>query len=626
LADETVLASMTGPAAGLLVLTLYVGGALATGTALGRLADAGLSKVERLTNALLLGAGALGVAHFVVGLVRLDRLTITFLLACSYTPLASRRVRSWLADALRSVRRGFTAPMFGHLAVLGLLLLVGLPRPTGDIRDDVISYHLLGPSVWLRTGRIVPVLDSPLTAFPALIESLFAGGMALSNDRFPALLGVVFAAVFLGQVYGFVRLLGGTKTKAILMSFLSACAPAVMGSAPSAFVDVAYASFSLAAVRLLLASEISTAHAVIGGTLLGFALGIKYTAIPLVGITLLVLPLSQAQKLSPRVLFGRACLILAVATAVGAPFYVKNAVALGSPIYPPPLLLAHLFHARAFPLEASASLQHRLVQTYSGYGRGLLDLLLLPWRYSLFTQRFAGGGGIGAAPLALAPIGALVACRRRPMMVILAWVGIVTLVWFVTLQQSRFLLHVVGLSFACAAIGAMWLERNWPRAGRAGVALVAVISTLYGLGALVSEHRARLGAALSSVKERELRERNVPYLEAWEYLNHTPGVGRVLVLEQTVPTYYLEKNYLKIQLSVRGDSVHGIESAGDVLAHVDRIDVTHVLDVDPPDWSLRTGFEIGSNPKLRLVFESDHARVYEVLRGKPATLQGGTAP
>ena len=34
------------------------------------------------------------------------------------------------------------------------------PRePVGDIRSDTISYHYLGPRVWLRDGVIRPVLD-----------------------------------------------------------------------------------------------------------------------------------------------------------------------------------------------------------------------------------------------------------------------------------------------------------------------------------------------------------------------------------------------------------------------------------------------------------------------------------
>ena len=604
---------MTGAAEAFLVLLLCVGGMLVTGAALARQADGGLSVVERLANAILLGAGTIGLAVFLVGLVRLDRLTVTLILAAAYTPLASRRVRSWLQGVLRSIANGFSPPMIGVIAVLGMVLVIAIPRPTGDVLNDAIAYHLLGPAVWLRTGRIVPVLDSSPTAFPVLIESLFSAGMALSNDRFPDLLGVVFAAVFLGQIYGFARILGAPKGKATLMSFLAASAPAIMSTAPLALVDIPFAAFSLVAVRLLLLGELTNARAAIAGTFLGFAMGVKYTGIPLLAITVMVLFLAHAHRVAGRALLGRTALVLVLAAVLGAPFYLKNVLMLGSPIYPPPMLLTRWFHAQAFPIEASASLESHLRQTYSGLGRGPLDLLLLPWRYTLYSKTFGWPGGIGAAPLALGAIGALVLSLRRPASLLLIWSALVTLVWFVTLQQSRFLLHVVGLSFAFAAIGATWLEREWPRAGRAAVVLVALISTGYGLGVIVHEGSARLAAALSSAAEHRLRQREVPYLDAWEYLNREPLVRRVLILEEFAPNYYLTKDYVKIRGALGERPVPGLETTAQAITLLDHLGVTHVLDVVPPDWSLRTGFQIGSNPNLRLVFQSDRARVYEVV-------------
>ncbi len=609
---------MTGAAAALFALLLLLGAVLATGALLALQVDGPLSSVERLANAVLLGVAAIGLTVFLVGLMKLDRLTVTVVLAAAYTPLLSHRVRSWLWDVLRSLAAGLLAPMIAVIAVLGIVLVIAIPRPTGDVLNDAIAYHLLGPAVWLRAGRIVPVLDSARTAFPALIESVFAAGMRLSNDRFPDLLGVVFTAVFLGQVYGFARTLGATKGKATLMSFLAASAPAIMSTAPIGLVDVPYASFCLAAVRLLLVGELTTARAAIAGTFLGFALGVKYTAIPLAAITVGVLWLAHGHRGARRALLGRTALVLTLMAVLSAPFYFKNALVLGSPIYPPPVLLTRWFHARAFPIEASASLESHLSQTYGGLGRRPLDLLLLPWRYTLYSKTFGWPGGIGSAPLALGVIGALALGRRRPVWLLLTWSALVTLVWFVTLQQSRFLLHVVGLSFAYAAIGAMWLEREWPRAGRAAVALVALVSTGYGLGVIVHEGSARVAAALSSAADQRLRQREVPYLEAWEYLNREPLVRRVLILEEFAPNYYLTKDYVKIRGPNGERPVPGIEATVQALAHLDDLGVTHVLDVVPPDWSLRTGFQIASTPNLRLVFESDRARVYQVVRGKAA--------
>jgi hypothetical protein len=613
---------MNTPAPALLVFVLVVGGALVAGSVVARQADHGLSSAERLVNAFLLGTGLLGLTIFLVGLIRLDRVSIAVILSAAYLPLLYRQVRSWLYGNLRSLVRGFTPLMIAHITVLGLLFVAAAARPTGDIGNDAISYHLLGPTVWLRTGKIVPVLDSALTAFPVLIESLFSAGIGLSDDRFPGMLGVAFAGFFLVQVYAFCRGLGATKQNGVVMSFLVACAPAIMSRASTAYVDIAYASFSLAAVRSLLLSEFRSRQAAIGGLFLGFALGVKYTALPLVAITLLALFLAHAQSVSPMKLLRRAALTLTIAVVVGAPFYIKNAILLGSPIYPPPVYLAHLFHARAFPIEASERLQRIMVQTFDGFGRGAIDGLLLPWRYTLFTDRYEGFGGIGTAPLALGVIGAMVTRPRRWVSVLLVWMSLIVLVWFFTVQQSRFLIHVEGLSFAFAALGAMWLEREWPRVGRVAVALVVFTSATYGLRVMFSIYRAPLIAAISTAAERNLRQRSVPYLEAWEYLNRRSDVRRVLILDPVAPAYYLTKDYVKIRGSLGERPIEGIGNTQQALERLGELRVTHILDVVPPSWSLQPsfldplpepGFKVSSSSHLRLVFESDSARVYEVI-------------
>ena len=41
------------------------------------------------------------------------------------------------------------------------------------------------------------------------------------------------------------------------------------------------------------------------------------------------------------------------------------------------------------------------------------------------------------------------------------------------------------------------------------------------------------------------RQSAIPYLAGFEYLNGQPAVRRVLILDRTIPPYYLDKNYLK---------------------------------------------------------------------------------
>jgi len=201
--------------------------------------------------------------------------------------------------------------------------------------------------------------------------------------------------------------------------------------------------------------------------------------------------------------------------------------------------------------------------------------------------------------------------------------GLATLNWFFTQQEVRFLIHVLALSLAFAAVGATWLAREAPRTGRAAASLVVAVSAAYGLTVTVQRLRDHLAAALSASTELAIRRRAVPYFDAWEYLNRHPGVRRVLILDWAAPPYYLQKDYLKIRGPHGERPIPGVETASDALARLEELRVTHVLDsvslgerdataIGMPAGDVHPAFQVLPAPSLVLVFEGQGARVYEV--------------
>jgi hypothetical protein len=86
-------------------------------------------------------------------------------------------------------------------------------------------------------------------------------------------------------------------------------------------------------------------------------------------------------------------------------------------------------------------------------------------------------------------------------------------------------------------------------------------------------------------------------------------VRKVLVLEPFVPTYYLDKEYLK-PIGRRGERpLPGIDRPQEVLSELSKRNITHVLDVKFKD----TGFQLSEHPEnLVLVFETRDQRIYRV--------------
>jgi hypothetical protein len=71
------------------------------------------------------------------------------------------------------------------------LSIAGLAPPIGDWNVDGISYHYVGPKVWLRDVVIRPLPDNAPASYPSLVEVGFAALRAVGGEQAP-----VFSAVW----------------------------------------------------------------------------------------------------------------------------------------------------------------------------------------------------------------------------------------------------------------------------------------------------------------------------------------------------------------------------------------------------------------------------------------------
>jgi len=352
----------------------------------------------------------------------------------------------------------------------------------------------------------------------------------------------------------------------------------------------------------------------LGGALfLGLAMGTKYNGLTLAATTLPLAALCRARRRpgEARQALGLAALASLLGAAVALPFYLRNLLVLGVPIYPPPPALARLFHPRAFPLAASEELQRYIVDVRGrGFGRGVLDFLLLPIRFSYHTSNFHGAGGIGAVPLGFFPAGVLLAASPEIVWSAL-WMAATTLVWFAVQQESRFLAPVVILATAVAVVGAERLMARLGRPARVVFALAVAVSVAYGGAVMARGYLPAAKSVFDAASDQARWRRDVPYAEAFAFIDGLPADSRVLVLSLYPPPYYLHRPYVKIAGMYGERPVPGVDDARAALARLDQLAVTHVLDVR---GGAGEAFEIGDPPPPRLepVFASPTARVYRV--------------
>jgi hypothetical protein len=571
---------------------------------------ASCNRIERLGISLLGGLGIFSLTLFLIGQISFSKTIIV--VAISATVLLSVRPlwRAWRNQSfIPNIPGEAFTPCLIVLIVLVLTAIAGTAEITGDWNQDAVAYHLLGPSVWLREGVIRPVLDNSHAAFPQIPETLFAVLMAIGGDRAPDFSSWVTLGLLLLISAGLAVRLGLNVSQGWWVAAVVATMPAVYAGSHNCFVDGLYAAFVLAAARIGFDAE-SIKEWAISGVFCGLAMGSKYTgllAVPALAICCVyVLKCDESNR---PVGIRNLGVAMAIAAVVASPFYLRNWILLGCPIYPPPPGYAWFCSPKYLPRQAIEQFYNYIYQRGAGLGRSWLAFAKLPYNLTYHTANFHGAGGIGLCPLALGPFG-IAALRRNTFARALALLAVLlTCLWFFTQQESRFLIHVYVAAAIFSVAGWNYVSAHGGRLQRLTAAAVVGISILYGLLMIVRAQTENLHAVVSPSLAEFRRAREIPYLASFDYLNNDPSVKKILILDRSVTPYYLRKAYIKPVGQWGELTLPGFSNSLETLPHARELHVTHVLDVVSPV----SGFQIEHPPSnFEMVFQSTGQRIYRV--------------
>jgi hypothetical protein len=256
------------------------------------------------------------------------------------------------------IARSGSSTVWGAPAVVILLGFAGFVALLGALTPphhwDPLSYHLVAPQQFLRTGRIVPVPGVEFSNLPLTTELLYGVGLAAGSEAFGQLLHAAYALICGLGVWGMAQR-HRDRTTAWLALPLFFGAPLVFVWARVANNDLTLGCFVLLSIAAALranpgpeaADSSSPAQArrwlALAGIFAGLAFGTKYQAVyaiaPL-GVVLLVDHWATQARATGRPwrAVGTALLhaaIFGVLTAlVASPWYIKNWLWLGNPVWP----------------------------------------------------------------------------------------------------------------------------------------------------------------------------------------------------------------------------------------------------------------------------------------------------
>lgn len=336
------------------------------------------------------GLGLLALATFALGLVIVHRLVFwaLFVLAAFGLRDELRAVGRALRALRLPIASRFERALAAFLAfALGIASLVALLPP---IAWDAQTYHLVIPKVALEQGRLAAPPDIVYFNFPALGEMLFLAALLLKGDVVAQWLHCAFLLLTLGALFAFASRYFHARV-AWLASAMLVAAPSLLSVATWAYVDGMLAFYALTSFYALLrALEQNKARwFALAGTLAGFAISLKYTAV-IVPIALLVVWIAHClveHHTLDRRLLTAYCLPLALA----APYYLRNWIFTGNPFYP------FLFGGKYWDAFRA--------EWFSRFGTGLLNdpfqLVLAPWNVTIFGVEGAMGFEATIGPLLL---------------------------------------------------------------------------------------------------------------------------------------------------------------------------------------------------------------------------------
>ena len=545
--------------AGLIGLAWYgLGAAVVRGIDLPAHGEPGDPPVMQIAERSLVGAGAWSLAWFFLGVLPLYRASVAALALLVGLALAGRavaRVRITGGDITRTAGWGALS-----LVITGqiLALVAALAPPTAK---DTLLYHYALPKAWIAAGRAIEIPYNIAGYYPLGVEMHAVWAMLLGAPLgarvAEAAAGAtlfLFAPLLMMTVYGWARERGADRVWAATAALVIAWIPSAYEVAASAYVDLALAGYTALAVRAFgrwwvsgQPGQLAWVTAGIGGAL-SIKLSAAFLLLPLALLGLLHALGAGSQDREaarPTTALTAAGVLgaLALGVTLAAPWYVRNWIRTGSPLFP--------FYLEIWPAQAPGwDLERsRLYETlFSLYGdvRGPLDYLWSPIRLAVAAQPDQPAfydGVLGIVFVLALPLLAWALWRRRLdvelRLAVLISAGLFVF-WLFSSQQLRYLLPAAaGLAVAIAVAGS-GLDRGLSRPLFGLVVAGAALGLPVVLAWFLALDPARV--VLGGEPRDAFLARRLDYYPYYQTVNRDlPPTATVWLIDMRRDTYHLDR-------------------------------------------------------------------------------------
>lgn len=420
-----------------------------------------------------------------------------------------------------------------------------------EVFYDSLVYHLALPQLYLLRGGLSATPENVYSGLPLGVQMLYGMALSLSGDDLAAFLHALFGLGASLGLYAGLKRLAGPRAGAMAALLFYLC-PLVVYASWGCGVDLASAFYVTAAFCALTgavgdAPDRAGGRSVLVGLLAGFAAGTKFNVIPVLGALWLGHVWLERQE-------GRGwrgpLIMAAAAAAATAPWFLKNAVLYGNPLYPFLHKVLGSLKPADWPGFLAAAGSRDLIWSLTT-AAGLKDFLTLPARCTVGNWPLGDWPGPVMAALLPAALAVRWGGSENPpawrLTAALAGMGFAS--WWLASNLVRYLVPALPLLAAAIALA---VERGaWPQGVRRAAWAAAFVGSL-----LAYQCAWRQGGGIGqwayvrgrmSRHEYLTRQRvtyGLPYYAAAEWVNaNLPPKAKVLLLGES-RAYYLERDFI----------------------------------------------------------------------------------
>jgi len=500
---------------------------------------------------------------------------------------------------------GIAASISLCAVVTGLLIIEIILNLTPPLSRDALIHHLAIPKLWLVNGGYYEIPWAKFSYYPMNIDLLYLIPLYFKNDIVPKFIHCAFGIGIGVLVYLYLgKRLGRNWGLVGFLIFFST--PVVVRLSTSAYVDLGMVFFITAGVMAWLTWQNEGYNdlkwLILSAVFMGLAVGSKYNALIawfFVNLMMVFYYSSDTKKGLQAIKYG--ALFFVVTFLVASPWFIKNALQTGNPLYP---LFGGFFRLLHHAGETGSGVVAAVSDSNwaSGifqrreaiFGEGFCETLLIPLR--IFFQGKDGSpqyfdGVMNPILIVMLPFAFLKNNFGRDRLFFLLFsVFFLLMGYFLAVVRIRYILPIIPFLTILSVMGIKnlieWINRFPRPVGNSGILLISfMMAILIALNILYIKDRYTTIKPERFVFHAETRDefltRNIGYYPTVQYINENlSDDAKIFFMFMGNQGFYLDREYFydsSFGMKTIEEMVKVSEDASNFKEYLYSMKATHIL-------------------------------------------------